>query len=151
MDDSFRAPLVVAEVMVLALILAFVDHNLLRVSLGLVVAILLARAALAREESFAPALPGGPHERRRDHVFRHWVSALLKKIRELHAVCDSVSGGGVNVAAGELRIHQLEAEIESLVQRVTDTARPDVIGEGRGGDAAERRNPEVYGESVSSD
>lgn len=151
MDDSLSAPLVVAEVMVLGVILAFVDHTLLRVSLGLIVAILLARAALAREEGFGAELPGGLQERRHDHVFRYWVDILLKKIREFHSVCDRVSKGGVNAAVGELRIHQIEAEIQGLVHRVTDAARPEAIGKPHGGEAGERKKPEVYGESISSD
>lgn len=145
MDDYFQPPVVVAEVMLLGLILALVDHTLLRVSLGLIVAILLARTALARHEGIPAGEPGDLYERRRDHLFRHSVDSLLKKLREFHAVCQSVSAGNVKVAAGELRIDQIEGEIQALVGRVTDTARPDATKKARGEAQEDGRRSEVHG------
>jgi hypothetical protein len=46
MDDGFRGPLIVLEVLALAVILAFVDDTRVRVALGLLIALLLARGAL---------------------------------------------------------------------------------------------------------
>jgi hypothetical protein len=134
MDDSMRGPLIVVEVVALGLILALVENTLLRVTLGLLVGLLLARGALTT--GAAPAgerPPEGLHDRRHDHLFRHWVNILLKKIREFHTVCQGVAGGGVNIAVGQLRIHEIEREISELMNQVTESAKPAEVKRGRRG------------------
>ena len=125
MDESMRGPLfVIALVVLLGLILAFVEDTLARVALGLLVGLLLARGALAGGKQEAEGPPPGLDDRRQDHLFRHWINVLLKKVREFHMVCQGVSTGGVNMAVGQLRIHEIEKEIQDLLSQVTDTAKP---------------------------
>jgi hypothetical protein len=147
MDNSLRAPLIVLEFVALAAILALVDDTLPRVALGLLVGLLLARNALmASGGSKVEGVPEGYGDRRHDHLFRHWVNVLLKKIREFHTVCQGVASGGVNMAVGQLRISEIEKEIRELVGQVTESAKPSEI----------KRTPrptspgqaEAYGESV---
>ncbi|KPK80449.1 MAG: hypothetical protein AMS25_08820 [Gemmatimonas sp. SM23_52] len=146
MEDSMRGPLIVAEVVALGVILALVENTLLRVALGLLVGLLLARGALTT--GAAPAgqgPPAGLHDRRQDHLFRHWVNILLKKIREFHTVCQGVAEGGVNLAVGQLRIHEIEREITDLMNQVTESAKPAEIKKGRRGRgpvAPEKKRPE---------
>jgi len=134
MGDNMRGPLIVFEVVALGLILALVENTLLRVALGLLVGLLLARAALT--SGAAPGVQGPPaglQDRRQDHLFRHWVNILLKKIREFHTVCQGVAGGGVNLAVGQLRIHEIEREINDLMNQVTESAKPAEVKRGRRG------------------
>ncbi|NIR46578.1 MAG: hypothetical protein GWN99_19210 [Gemmatimonadetes bacterium] len=121
-----RGPLIVVEIVALGAILAFVEDTLVRIALGLVVGVLLARAALVggrAEELEGP--PSGLDDRRQDHLFRHWVNVLLKKVREFHTVCQGVATGGVNMAVGQLRIHEIEKEIQELLSQVTESAKPE--------------------------
>jgi hypothetical protein len=126
MEESMRGPLVVAEVVALGAILAFVEDTVIRVALGLLVGLLLARSALVsgRAES-GERPPSGLDDRRQDHLFRHWINVLLKKVREFHTVCQGVATGGVNMAVGQLRIHEIEKEIQELLSQVTDAAKPN--------------------------
>jgi hypothetical protein len=58
------------------------------------------------------------------------VNVLLKKIREFHTVCQGVSSGGVNLAVGQLRIHEIEKEINELMSQVTESAKPSQMRRG---------------------
>ncbi|MEE9133091.1 MAG: hypothetical protein V3U13_05980 [Gemmatimonadota bacterium] len=129
MDNSLRVPLIVLELAALAAILALVDGPVPRVFLGLLIGLLLARSALlasgpSREVGAAPQ---GVDDRRHDHLFRHWVNVLLKKIREFHTVCQGVADGGVNISVGQLRINEIEKEIRDLIAQVTESAMPGEI------------------------
>lgn len=128
MNESMRGPLIVVEIVALGAILAFVDDTVVRVALGLLVGLLLARGALltgkTQEEDGPPA---GLDDRRQDHLFRHWINVLLKKVREFHTVCQGVATGGVNMAVGQLRIHEIEKEIQELLTQVTESAKPNEI------------------------
>jgi hypothetical protein len=125
MLNSLRAPLIVAEVIALGVILAIVEDTLPRVVLGLVIALLLARSALVNEmPDLGERPPTGLDERRHDHLYRHWVNVLLKKVREFHMVCQGVATGGVNMAVGQLRIQEIEREIQDLMSQVTESAKP---------------------------
>ena len=154
MDESMRGPVaVVAEVVALGLILIFVEDTVVRVALGLLMGMLLARSALIAgklEEADGP--PSGLDDRRQDHLFRHWINVLLKKVREFHTVCQGVATGGVNMAVGQLRIHEIEKEIQELLSQVTDSAKPsDMKKRGRrSGSGSARQSPKVYGESSES-
>ncbi len=150
MDDSLRGPLVVIEVVALGAILALVEDTVPRVALGLLIGLLLARNALTPARgSVAEGAPEGLAERRHDHLFRHWVNVLLKKVREFHTVCQGVASGGVNVAVGQLRINEIEREIRELMNQVTESAKPPEVKKGRApGDPAQRKKrPNAYGES----
>ncbi len=152
MDTNRRLPLIIVEVAVLVLILAVVEETLPRVLLGLMVGLLLARSALMPEITTAAAAPEGLDERRHDHLFRHWVDVLLKKIREFHTVCQGVQHGGVNVAVGQLRLREIEKEIVDLMDQVTDSAKPSDVKrvERSGGEnRASRRRVETYGEPTN--
>lgn len=154
MDESLRVPLVVAKIIALAAILAFVDDPVPRVALGLVVGLLLAWNSLSpRKAGDTSRAPAGYDDRRQDHLFRHWVNILLKKIREFHTVCQGVSDGGVNVAVGQLRISEIEKEIRELLSQVTDSAMPgDMRKERRArGPAKSRKRIEAYGEPIDED
>ncbi len=150
MDGSSRAPLVVLELAALAAILALVDDTIPRVALGLLVGLLLARNALSSEKPIDDAGgSSGFDDRRHDHLFRHWVNVLLKKIREFHAVCQGVASGGVNMAVGQLRINEIEKEISELIAQVTDSAMPpDVKKERRSRSPTKKpsKPPQAYGE-----
>ncbi|UCC73354.1 MAG: hypothetical protein JSV86_01965 [Gemmatimonadota bacterium] len=131
MDDSLRGPLIVLEVIALGVVLALVDDTLARVALGLLIALLLARGAItAGRVTEGDGPPAGLSDRRQDHLFRHWVNVLLKKIREFHTVCQGVSSGGVNLAVGQLRIHEIEREIQDLMAQVTESAKPSEMKRG---------------------
>jgi hypothetical protein len=131
-------------------ILALVDDTLTRVALGLVVALLLARSALTGDKAIADDRPPlGLDERRQDHLFRHWMNVLLKKVREFHTVCQGVASGGVNLAVGQLRIHEIEKEIRDLMAQVTESAKPSKMRKGgrpTGTARPEQKKPETYGE-----
>lgn len=125
MSDSLRAPLVVMELVALAVVLAVVSDPIPRIALGLIIGLLLAYAALKPtrplEEEGAPE---GYADRRHDHLFRHWVNVLLKKIREYHTVSESLRAGGMNSAIGRMRLREVEREIQALLSQVTETAMP---------------------------
>jgi hypothetical protein len=146
MENSMRGPLIVLEIVALGVILAFVDDTPLRVALGLLVGLLLARSALRTEKApLAVGPPEGLHDRRQDHLFRHWINILLKKIREFHTVCQGVASGGVNIAVGQLRIHEIEREIGELMKQVTESAKPAEVKRGRrtrGPVTLEKKKPE---------
>ncbi|UCF19449.1 MAG: hypothetical protein JSU87_16240 [Gemmatimonadota bacterium] len=146
--ESLRGPLIVVEVLLLAVITALVDDAVLRVSLALIVAFLLARAALSANRSGrAEGRSVGPDERRQDHLFRHWVNVLLKKVREFHTVCQGISSGGVNLAVGQLRLEELEREIQDLINQATESAKPARIKKGRYRSSGKpERRREAYGE-----
>ncbi len=154
MDDSLRGPLVVIEVVALGAILALVEDTVPRVALGLLIGLLLARNALTPVRgAMIEGAPEGLDERRHDHLFRHWVNVLLKKVREFHAVCQGVSSGGVNLAVGQLRINEIEREIRELLNQVTESAKPAEIKKGRvaTGPSEKKKRPEAYGESSEPD
>ncbi len=150
MDNSLRGPLVVIEVVALGAILALVQDTVPRVALGLLIGLLLARNALTPARGrLVEGAPEGLDERRHDHLFRHWVNVLLKKVREFHTVCQGVAEGGVNLAVGQLRINEIEREIRELMNQVTESAKPTEIKKGRapGGSAPRKKRPDAYGES----
>lgn len=150
MDESLRGPIVVAEVAALGVILAVVENTMVRVALGLIMALLLARAALASkkpDEGGRP--PTGYDERRHDHLFRHWVDALLKRIREFHTICDSVREEKANITIAQMKLREIEAELLKLLNQVTDTAKPSQLRQyarrvSAGGSPT--RKDEAYGE-----
>lgn len=148
-----RGPLIVLEVVALGVVLAVVEDPLPRVALGLLIGLLLARNALvAGKEGEAEGPPPGLDDRRQDHLFRHWVNVMLKKVREFHTVCQGVATGGVNMAVGQLRIHDIEKEIQELLTQVTESAKPDEIKKrgrrSKGGTPP--KGPEVFGERHGS-
>jgi hypothetical protein len=150
-EETLRGPLVVLELAALVMILGLVEDVPLRVGLGLLVGLLLARAALMNRET-ARRGSAAPGDRRSDHLYRHWINAMLKKVRELHMVCQGVRSGGVNVAVGELRIAELEKEIRDLLNQVTESAKPREMKGARPTRRWRTRErsarPGVYGESV---
>jgi hypothetical protein len=155
MDDGLRGPMIVFEVVALGAILAFVDDKLARVALGLLVGLLLAYGALTYgKETVGEKPPSGLSDRRQDHLFRHWVNTLLKKVREFHTVCQGVASGGVNLAVGQLRIHEIEKEIASLMAQVTESAKPTEMKRGFRGRKATppepKEEPDSYGDVPKS-
>ncbi len=149
MSDSLRAPLVVIELITLAVILAVVSDPVPRVAFGLVVGLLLAYSALkpARSEGEEGA-PQGYDDRRHDHLYRHWVNVLLKKIREFHTVAEGVNSGGMNSAIGQMRLSDVERDIQDLLSQVTESARPTSMKKGRRALSATPARPvETYGET----
>jgi hypothetical protein len=155
MDDTMRGPFIVFEVIALGVILWFVDDPVPRVALGLLVGLLMARTALtAGRDSELEGPPTGLDDRRTDHLFRHWVNVLLKKVREFHTVCQGVASGGVNMAVGQLRIHEIEREIQELMLQVTDAAKPTPMkrrSRRQSKPAAKEKRPEAYGEPPTSE
>ena len=148
MDESLRGPLIVAEVFVLGIILALVDDTVLRVVLGLLIGILLARSALSAEKSGREGASTAGQERRPDHLFRHWINVLLKKIREFHTVCQGINRDEVNVSVDQLRLKEIEREIIDLMSQVTDSATPSNMkskGRARAASKSEKKS-EAYGE-----
>lgn len=152
MPDSLRAPLVVIELVALAVVLAVVSDPIPRVAFGLVVGLLLAYAALKPSRPLEDeGAPEGYDERRHDHLFRHWVNVLLKKIREFHTVAEGVSSGGMNSAIGQMRLNEVEREIQDLLSQVTQTAKPAKLKRGRHAvsDGTEVRPVETYEETYN--
>jgi hypothetical protein len=122
----------VIELIALAVILAVVSDPVPRVAFGLVVGLLLAYSALrpARPHDEEGA-PEGYDDRRHDHLYRHWVNVLLKKIREFHTVAEGVNSGGMNSAIGQMRLTDVERDIQDLLSQVTESARPANMKKGR--------------------
>ena len=147
MEESLRGPLVLLEVVLLGVVTALVEDDILRVGLALLIALLLARAALGTARGGEEQRPPIVDERRQDHLYRHWVNALLKKVREFHTVCQGIGSGGVNLSVGQLRLQELEKEIQNLMTQVTESAKPARIKRGRfrAGEKTEKRQ-ETYGE-----
>jgi hypothetical protein len=149
MDNSLRVPLIVLELAALAAVLALVDEPVPRVLLGLLIGLLLARSALLAGGPSQPVgAPPGVDDRRHDHLFRHWVDVLLKKIREFHIVCQGVANGGVNMSVGQLRINEIEKEIRDLIAQVTESAIPGEIRKERRSRRVREpgKKAEAYGE-----
>jgi hypothetical protein len=94
--------------------------------------------------------PEGYDDRRHDHLFRHWVNVLLKKIREYHTVCDGMEGDGVTAAVGHLRMKEVEKQIQDLLNQVTESARPTNSKKGRGAlvKEAPAKKIRTYGETA---
>jgi hypothetical protein len=132
MSDSLRAPLVVIELITLAVILAVVSDPIPRVAFGLVVGLLLAYSALKPARPYdEEGAPEGYDDRRHDHLYRHWVNVLLKKIREFHTVAEGVNSGGMNSAIGQMRLSDVERDIQDLLSQVTESAKPTNMRKGR--------------------
>ena len=132
MYDSLRAPLIVLELIALGAILALIDDPVTRVALGLIVGLLLAYSALNTGQPVKVKQgPVGYDDRRQDHLFRHWVNVLLKKIREYHTVCEGMDGDGVTAAVGQLRMKEVEKQIQDLLTQVTESAKPTNAKKGR--------------------
>ena len=131
METGQRLPLVIAEIVALGVVLAAIPDVVARVALGLLTALLLARTAWTPAARRRQGPPEGIPERRSDHLFRHWVNVLVRKIREFHAVCQAVSAERVNPSVGETRIQELEREVQELLAEVTDLAKPPRIRQRR--------------------
>jgi hypothetical protein len=130
--DSLRAPLIVLELIALGAILALIDDPVTRVALGLIIGLLLAYSALNTGQPVeAEQGPEGYDDRRQDHLFRHWVNVLLKKIREYHSVCEGMEGDGVTAAVGHLRMKEVEKQIQDLLNQITESAKPTTAKKGR--------------------
>lgn len=146
MEDSLRGPLIVLEVAALGVILAIVEPTFTRVALGLLIGLLLARNAFVGGASRRQSSGRGSEERRQDHLFRHWVNVLLKKIREFHTVCQGISDGGVNVAVGQLRLQEIEKELQDLIGQVTESAKPPQVRRRSTAAPRSERPPGSYGD-----
>lgn len=154
MNESLRGPIIVVEITALGLILALVENTAARVTFGLLLALLLARAALVSRETPRGGPPSGLDERRHDHLFRHWVNVLLKRIREFHTICESIREEKANLTIAQMKLREIEGELQTLLSQVTDTAKPsDLRRQARrtGGTAAPSRRDEAYGETPRGD
>lgn len=154
-EEGLRGPLIVAEVAALGAILALVEDTVARVALGLMVGLLLARSALtpiARGKAEGP--PEGLDDRRHDHLFRHWVNTLIKKIREFHAVCQGMRERSVNVSVAQLRVREIEKDLHSLMDQVADSAKPEPLRQAarrRGAPGGFGKKTESYGEDAKNE
>lgn len=151
MSDSLRAPLIVIELVALAVVLAVVSDPVPRVAYGLIIGLLLAYAALKPVRPFEEeGAPEGYADRRHDHLFRHWVNVLLKKIREYHTVAEGVKDGGVASTIGRMRLNEVEREIHDLLSQVTETARPTrpKAGHSASSDQLKVTSVEAYEETI---
>jgi hypothetical protein len=149
--DSLRAPLIVLELIALGAILALIDDPVTRVALGLIVGLLLAYSALNTGQPVEVEHgPEGYDDRRQDHLFRHWVNVLLKKIREYHTVRDGMEGDGVTAAVGQLRMKEVEKQIQGLLSQITESAKPTSAKKGRGALVKEAPPKKIrtYGETA---
>ena len=151
MDGGLRGPLTVAAVAALGVILALVEDTIARVALGLMVGLLLARAAMTPMAGVsAEGPPEGLDERRHDHLFRHWLNVLIKKIREFHTICQGIREEKVNMTAAQIKVRGIENEIQNLLIQVTDTAKPGQLRQqarGAGGQSGSGSRERDYGES----
>lgn len=128
LSGGLRGPLIFAELVALGAVLALVEDTAARVALGLIVGLLLARAALgASPEVRHDGPPEGFDDRRRDHLYRHWVNALIKKIREFHAVCQGLRQQSVHPSLAQMKVQKIEKELQNLVVQVADTAKPEAL------------------------
>lgn len=123
METGRRLPLLIVELLALGLTLALIPDAGARVVLGLLLGILISRTAWSGAGR-AEGPPEGLPDRRADHLFRHWLNVLIKKIREFHAVCQAIREERVNPAVGEMRIREIETQLRDLVAEVTELAKP---------------------------
>ena len=149
MSDSLRAPLVVVELIALAVILAVVSDPIPRVAFGLVVGLLLAYSALKPGRTYdEERAPQGYDDLRHDHLFRHWVNVLLKKIREFHTVAEGVNSGGMNAAIGQMRLTEVERDMQDLLSQVTESVKPTSMKKSRRALLTRQAKPvETYGKT----
>ncbi len=122
-----RGLLIVAELALLGIILAFVEDTGLRTALGVILGLLLVRNALqpgvAGEDGPPPGLP----DRREDHLFRHRLDVLFKKLREFHTLCRGVQDGQIPVTTAERRMEDSEREISRLLKQALDHPKPTEV------------------------
>ena len=150
MDESLRGPIIVLEVTALGVILALVDNTPIRVALGLLIAIMLARSALVAGKRRHDQVPASTYERRQDHLFRHWVDVLLKRIREFHTICHSMHEDKANLTIAQMKLREIEADLQNLLSQVADSAKPtELRRQGRrfGTSSTPSKKDEAYGEA----
>ena len=52
---------------------------------------------------------------------------MVKKAREFHIICEGIKTGQVNLSMGQLKVQQIESELEKLLNQMTDTSKPDQL------------------------
>lgn len=124
MESGHRFLLLTFEIVALGLVLAMVPEPGARTVMGVLLAVLIARTVWTPASAGVQGPPEGLPERRGDHLFRHWLNVLIKKIREFHAVCQAVREERVNPGVGQVRIREIERELQELISEVTDLAKP---------------------------
>jgi hypothetical protein len=153
METGHRFLLIAAELIALGVILVAIPGAGARLALGLIVAAVLVRTAwIPGGATKGP--PEGLPDRRGDHLFRHWLDVLIKKVREFHTVCEAVREERVNSAVGEMRVREIETELRELMAEITDLAKPPRMRRGSKPRPADvpvrrRRGEPPYGKSVS--
>lgn len=119
-----RKPLwmVLTELVVLMGIVALVDSVLLRTGLALALALLLVQRALEGGKESDAGVPDTT-DRRRNHVFRGYVSQLLMRIRQIYATCHLVSTKQISPEKASAQVKEIEKELHRLMSELLEAAK----------------------------
>jgi len=115
-------------VVLLAFAVVLVDERVLRTAIAVLPALMLAQKALG--VGGAPAAPAAPAttaangDRRKDEEVRGHIEQLLKHFREFYTTVHLMSSKAISTEAAEERAANLERELNRLLAKITETARP---------------------------
>ncbi|GMV05065.1 MAG: hypothetical protein AMXMBFR53_13450 [Gemmatimonadota bacterium] len=120
---------VLLMVVLLAFAVVIVDERVLRTSIAVLPALMLAQKALGvgRPPAEPAPLPAG-EDRRKDEEVRSHIEQLLKHFREFYTTCHLMNNNVLTIEAAEERVNNLERDLNRLLAKVTETARSAGVG-----------------------
>lgn len=120
---------VLLMVVLLAFAVVIVDERVLRTSIAVLPALMLAQKALGvgRPSAEPAPLPAG-EDRRKDEEVRSHIEQLLKHFREFYTTCHLMNNNVLTIEAAEERVNNLERDLNRLLAKVTETARSAGVG-----------------------
>lgn len=121
MRDPRLTWLVFTELIVLLGVVAVVDQVALRVGLAFTVSLLLVQRALDAGRKNEVLSPDA--DRRRNHVFRGYVSQLLLRLRQLYATCHLVSTKQISGEKASAQLQDIEKELHRLMAELVESAK----------------------------
>ena len=122
MNEKSQTGTILFEVALLTVVVLIVDEPLIRAGLAFVPALLLAQRAVNAASGGVPvgALRG---ERREDDDVRDHIKRLLAHFREFYATCHLLGKGEISSPEAMRRTGHLEAELNRLLDEVTNGTR----------------------------
>ena len=122
MNEKSQIGTILFEVALLTVVVLLVEEPLIRAGLAFVPALLLAQKAVNAPSGGAPAGTRGS-ERRVDHDVRDQIKRLLAHFREFYATCHRLGKGEISSDEAMRRTGHLEAELNRLLDEVTNGTR----------------------------
>lgn len=121
MSESSDKPKVFFMVAVLAFAIILVDDRWVRVGLGLLPALLLARRALGGAGiGGAGDAPPTTVERRQNPSVRDQIQELLKHIREFYTTCHMVAVGQLEPAKAKAKAQEVEGRLNTMMTEMIE-------------------------------